>query len=117
MKAPIIKEYGAQVEILDVPRPELLADSLLIEVHASSVNPADGIVQAVYLKKMMPITFPFTMGFDVSGVVLEVGEQVSKFKIGDDVFSRSNGMQAVTIAEFAVIKEEELALKPSNINH
>jgi 2-desacetyl-2-hydroxyethyl bacteriochlorophyllide A dehydrogenase len=117
MKAAVIKEYGAQVEILEVPRPQLLADSVLIEVHASSVNPVDGIVQAGYLKEMMPITFPFTMGFDVSGVVLEVGEQVSKFKIGDEVFSRPNGMQAGTIAEFAVIKEEELALKPSNISH
>ena len=117
MKAAVIKEYGAQVEILEIPRPQLLADSVLIEVHASSVNPVDGIVQAGYLKEMMPITFPFTMGFDVSGVVLEVGEQVSKFKIGDEVFSRPNGMQAGTIAEFAVIKEEELALKPSNISH
>ena len=117
MKAAVIKEYGAQVEILEVPRPQLLADSVLIEVHASSVNPVDGIVQAGYLKEMMPITFPFTMGFDVSGVVLEVGEQVSKFKIGDEVFSRPNGMQAGTIAEFSVIKEEELALKPSNISH
>ena len=117
MKAAVIKDYGAQVEILEVPRPQLLADSVLIEVHASSVNPVDGIVQAGYLKEMMPITFPFTMGFDVSGVVLEVGEQVSKFKIGDEVFSRPNGMQAGTIAEFSVIKEEELALKPSNISH
>jgi len=117
MKAAVIKEYGAQVEIIDVPRPELLADSVLIEVHASSVNPVDGIVQAGYLKEMMPITFPFTMGFDVSGVVLEVGDQVSKLKIGDEVFSRPNGIQAGTFAEFAVIKEEELALKPLNISH
>ena len=48
MKAAVIKEYGAQVEILDVPRSKLLADSVLIEVHASSVNPVDGIVQAGY---------------------------------------------------------------------
>jgi 2-desacetyl-2-hydroxyethyl bacteriochlorophyllide A dehydrogenase len=117
MKAAIIKEYGAPIEISDVPQPALLADSVLIEVHAASVNPVDGIVQAGYLKEMMPITFPFTMGFDVSGIVVEVGDQVSKFKKGDEVFSRPNGMQAGTIAEYAVIKEEELAFKPSNIGH
>ena len=117
MKAAVIREYGAAIEISDVPQPSLLADSVLIEVHAASVNPVDGIVQAGYLKEMMPITFPFTMGFDVSGVVVEVGDQVSKFKIGDEVFSRPNGMQAGTIAEYAVIKEEELAIKPSNISH
>jgi len=117
MKAAVIREYGAAIEISDVSQPALLADSVLIEVHAASVNPVDGIVQAGYLKEMMPITFPFTMGFDVSGVVVEVGDQVSKFKIGDEVFSRPNGMQAGTIAEYAVIKEEELAIKPSNISH
>jgi NADPH:quinone reductase-like Zn-dependent oxidoreductase len=117
MKAAIIKEYGAPIEISDAPQPALLADSVLIEVHAASVNPVDGIVQAGYLKEMMPITFPFTMGFDVSGIVVEVGDQVSKFKKGDEVFSRPNGMQAGTIAEYAVIKEEELAFKPSNIGH
>jgi len=117
MKAAVIREYGAAIEISDVPQPALLADSVLIEVHAASVNPVDGIVQAGYLKEMMPITFPFTMGFDVSGIVVEVGDQVSKFKKGDEVFSRPNGMQAGTIAEYAVIKEEELAIKPSNISH
>ena len=117
MKAAVIREYGAAIEISDVPQPALLADSVLIEVHAASVNPVDGIVQAGYLKEMMPINFPFTMGFDVSGVVVEVGDQVRKFKIGDEVFSRPNGMQAGTIAEYAVIKEEELAIKPSNISH
>ena len=117
MKAAIIKEYEAEIEIADIPQPALLADSVLIEVHAASVNPVDSFVQAGYLKEMMPITFPFTMGFDVSGVVVEVGEQVSKFKKGDEVFSRPNGMQAGTIAEYAVIKAEELAIKPSNISH
>ncbi len=117
MKAAIIKGYEAPIEIADIPQPALLADSVLIEVHAASVNPVDGFVQAGYLKEMMPITFPFTMGFDVSGVVVEVGEQVSKFKKGDEVFSRPNGMQAGTIAEYAMIKAEELAIKPSNISH
>ena len=117
MKAVIIKEYGAPIEIADVPKPALLADSVLIEVHAASVNPVDSFVQAGYLKEMMPITFPFTMGFDVSGVIVEVGEQVSQFKKGDEVFSRPNGMQAGTIAEYAMIKAEELAIKPANITH
>ncbi len=117
MKAAVIREYGAQVEIANVPQPELLVDSVLIEVHAASVNPVDNIVRAGYMKEMMPILFPFTMGFDVSGVVLEVGDQVTKFKKGEEVFSRPNSMQAGTIAEYTVVKAEELALKPSNISH
>ena len=117
MKAAVIKEYGVQVEIADVPQPELLADSVLIEVHAASVNPVDNIIRAGYMKDMMPISFPFIMGFDVSGIVLEVGDQVTTFKKGDEVFSRPNSMQAGTIAEYSLVKEQELALKPANITH
>lgn len=117
MKAAIIREYGAHVEIADVNKPELLADSILIEVHAASVNPIDNIVRAGYLKDMIPISFPYIMGYDVSGVVLKVGDKVSKFNKGDKVYSRPNQMQAGSIAEYIVIKEEELALKPANISH
>lgn len=117
MKAAIINQYGTPVEITEVHPPNLLADSVLIEVHAASINPIDNLVRAGYMKDMMPIPFPYIMGYDVSGVVLEVGDQVTKFKKGDDVFSRPNSMQAGTIAEYTMVKEEELALKPANITH
>jgi NADPH:quinone reductase-like Zn-dependent oxidoreductase len=117
MKAAIIREYGTQVEIAEVSRPELLADGVLIEVHAASINPIDNIVRAGYMKDMMPITFPYTLGYDVSGVVLEVGDGVSNFKKGDAVYARLGQMQEGTIAEFVAVKEEDLALKPLNISH
>lgn len=117
MKAAIIKDYGRQVEISEVPVPELLEDSVMIEVHAASINPIDNIVKAGYMKDMMPITFPYIMGYDVSGVVVEVGAKVSKFKIGDEVYSRPNQMSAGSIAEYNVVKEDELALKPSKLSH
>lgn len=117
MKAAVIEAYGQQIEVKEAPKPEVLADSVLIEVHASSVNPVDGMVAAGYLKEMYSLPFPHIMGHDVSGVVVEVGENVTKYKVGDEVFSRPNGTQARTIAEFCVVKEDELALKPKNINH
>lgn len=117
MKAAIIAQYQARVEITEIPQPTLLADSVFIEVHAASVNPIDNIIRAGYMKEMIPIPFPFTMGFDVSGVVIEVGDQVTNFKKGDAVFSRPDTFQAGTIAEYAVIKEAEIALKPTNISH
>jgi len=117
MKAAIIKDYGNQVEISDVPVPELTEDSVMIEVHAASINPIDNIVKAGYMKDMMPISFPYIMGYDVSGVVTEVGAKVSKFKIGDEVYSRPNQMNAGSISEYNVVKEDELAFKPSKLNH
>lgn len=117
MKAALIQDYGTAIELKDVDRPTLRPDSVLIAVHASSVNPVDSIIQAGYLKEMLPISFPYIMGLDVSGTIVEVGAQVTKFKTGDEVFSRPSPLQAGTIAEFTVVKEDELALKPANISH
>ncbi|MBF9015977.1 MULTISPECIES: NADP-dependent oxidoreductase [unclassified Oceanispirochaeta] len=117
MKAAIIREYGQEVEITDIPKPELLADAVLVEVHSASINPVDNIIRAGYMKEYIPIKFPFIMGFDVSGVVVEVGSDVSNFKKGDEVYARPSGQLGGTIAEYAVINEKELALKPVNISH
>jgi len=117
MKAAIIREYGINVEIANIPEPELLADSVLIEVHGASINPIDNIIRAGYMKEFIPISFPYTMGFDVSGVVVKVGANVSKFKKGDEVYSRPTTMQAGTIAEYTIVKEDEMTIKPANISH
>lgn len=117
MKAASIKEYGGGIEVSDMPQPELLADSVLIEVHAASVNPLDNVIRAGYMQQFLPITFPYILGSDLSGTIIGIGKEVTKFKNGDEVFSRPNSMQAGTIAEFAVIKESELTLKPAKITH
>ena len=117
MKAAIIKDYERQVEISEVEVPELSEDSVMIEVHAASINPIDNIVRAGYMKDLIKISFPYVMGYDVSGVVTEVGAKVSKFKIGDEVYSRPNQMDSGSISEYNVVKEDELALKPSRLTH
>lgn len=117
MKAAVINEYEGDVTITDVPAPEIAADSVLIAVHAASVNPIDNILRAGYLKDMIPLKFPHVMGYDVSGVVTEVGADVTKFKVGDAVFARANQDDAGALAEVARVKESELALKPANITH
>jgi len=116
MKAAIINDYGQEVQIEEVSKPELAEDSVMIEVHAASVNPIDNIVRAGYMKDMMPITFPYIMGYDVSGVVTEVGNKVTKFKKGDEVYARPNQEDAGSLSEYNVVKEDELALKPEKLN-
>lgn len=117
MKAAIINDYGAQVTVADIAKPALLDDSVMIEVRAASVNPVDNLIRAGYLRSMMPIKFPYTMGNDVSGVVTEIGKGVTRFAVGDAVFARPNGMQSGTIAEFVMVKEQDLAKKPANLSH
>ncbi len=117
MKAATIQNYGDAIEFTDIAKPTLTDDSVIIEVHAASLNPIDNILRMGYLKEMLPLTFPHVMGYDVSGVVVEVGEQVKKVKVGDAVYARPNQEDAGAMAEFARLKESELAILPDNLSH
>ncbi len=117
MRAAIITQYGNTAEVADVDVPTLPADSVMIEVHASSINPIDWIIMAGYVQEMLPYEMPWVIGYDVSGVVTEVGPDVTSFSVGDEVFGRAGGMQAGTMAEYAAIKASELAVKPDDISH
>lgn len=117
MKAAVFHEYGGPVEIAEVARPKLQDSNVLVEVHAASLNPIDNILRAGFLRQMLELTFPHVKGYDVSGTVVEIGNNVKNVKIGDKVFARPNQMDAGSIAEFARIQEDELAIKPSNLTH
>lgn len=101
----------------DIATPQLLDDSVMIEVHAASVNPIDNLIRAGYLKAVLPFKMPFVVGNDVSGVVTQVGKDVTAFKVGDAVFARPQSMQSGTFAEFVVVKEADIAKKPANVTH
>lgn len=117
MKAALISNYNGNVDIGEVEQPAVDADSVLVAVHAASVNPIDNIVRAGHMKDVIPIRFPHIMGYDLSGVVKSVGDQVTGFKPGDAVFARPNQQDAGSLAQFALVKQSELAPKPENISH
>lgn len=117
MKAVQVVEYGKPLEIVELDEPAVLADSLVIAVHAASVNPIDSLIRNGAMAAMLPYELPWTVGYDLSGVVVEVGADVSQFAVAEEVFGRADGMQAGTFAEFAVIKAGDLAVKPANISH
>ena len=117
MKAVAYQDYNANIEIIEVAKPEIQDRSVLVEVHAASINPIDNILHAGYLQQMLELNFPHIMGYDVSGIVVEVGKDVLGFKVGDEVFARPNQEDAGSIAEFARVHENELAIKPKNMSH
>ena len=117
MKAAILSAYGNDLEVVDVERPDLPDDSVMVEVHAAAINPIDWIVMAGYVQEMLPYELPWIVGYDVSGVVVEVGPDSQGFSVGDEVFARADGMQAGTMAEYAALKASDLAIKPANISH
>ena len=117
MKAAVFHEYDGPVEIAEIARPKLQDSSVLVEVYAASLNPIDNILRAGFLRQMLELTFPHVKGYDVSGRVVEIGKNVKNVKIGDEVFAGPNQMDAGSIAEFARIQGDDLAIKPSNLTH
>jgi NADPH:quinone reductase-like Zn-dependent oxidoreductase len=62
-------------------------DDVLIKVHAASINPID-VKKAAGLTRMMEsATFPYKIGYDMSGTVEQVGDGVKDIKVGDEVFT------------------------------
>jgi NADPH:quinone reductase-like Zn-dependent oxidoreductase len=119
MKAVRIHEYGGP-EVLkyeDAPRPQPAAGEVLIRVHAAGVNPVDRGVRSGFLKERLKYTLPMIPGWDVSGVVEAVGPGVSRLKVGDAVYSRPDISRDGSYAEYMVVKESEVALKPKSIDH
>jgi NADPH:quinone reductase-like Zn-dependent oxidoreductase len=117
MKAATIKDYSAPIEVTEIERPALHEDSVVIAVHAASINPIDDILRSGEMKDRMPLTFPHVMGYDVSGVVVELGRKVAHLKVGDAVFCRPNQDDAGALAEYARLKAGELAIKPQTLSH
>src|SRR4029077_6175699 len=118
MKAIRIHSYGgpevlAQVEM---QRPAPGANEVLIKVHAASVNPFDWKARVGYVKEFFPLTFPATLGSDVSGTVEEVGPGAARFKRGDEVYA-SLGLEGGGYAEYARGEEEIVAEKPGTLDY
>ncbi|MDX8384366.1 MAG: alcohol dehydrogenase catalytic domain-containing protein, partial [Ghiorsea sp.] len=90
MKAVRIHAYGNRdvLHFEDAPMPEIDNNEILVRVIATSVNPVDWKIREGYLKDMIPYPMPVTLGWDVSGIVTEVGADVTRFKVGDAVYSR-----------------------------
>jgi NADPH:quinone reductase-like Zn-dependent oxidoreductase len=119
MKAIRIHNYGGP-EVLqyeDAPRPQPQAGEVLIRVHAAGVNPIDWKVREGHMKDFWPHKFPLILGWDLSGVVEELGRGVSRFKIGDEVSSIPDPTRNGAYADYIVVREPELALKPNSLHH
>src|SRR5438046_6743993 len=117
MKAALIDRYGSNdaVRVADIDIPTLGATDLLVRVHAASVNPVDIKTRDGKLKTLLKYRFPLVLGNDLSGVVSDVGSQVTRFKKGDAVYARVDRNRIGTFAEFAAVRDGAAALKPTNL--
>ena len=117
MKAFFIDRYGKQNGMIgEVPDPVVGVHDVLVQVHATSVNPLDSKIRTGEFKLILPYTFPLVLGNDLAGVVVSTGSAVKRFKPGDEVYARPPEARIGTFAELIAVDENALALKPSNLN-
>src|SRR5437867_6372378 len=85
-----VYRYGGpeQLKLEQKPCPEPQAGEVLLRVHAAGVNPLDWKIRQGLMKEVMPMTFPYTPGIEVAGVVEDVGPGVTAFEIGQAVFGQ-----------------------------
>src|SRR4029077_17457091 len=123
MKAVLCEQYGGPevLTIDDVPTPRVGPNGVLVQLHATSVNPVDWKLRRGLLAPVRPVRFPVIWGRDLSGVVTEVGPAVTLFKPGDEVYGFKEGYVAKTFrgtyAELVVVPEKSLARKPQKLSH
>ncbi|CAN7535289.1 NADP-dependent oxidoreductase [Rhizobium rhizogenes] len=117
MKAFLIDRYakGAALRLGEVPEPQLLDNDVLIQIHATSVNPLDAKIRDGEFKLILPYSLPLILGNDAAGVVVRVGPKVRGFKPGDEVYARPAKDRIGTFAEFISMNEADVAMKPKNL--
>ena len=117
MKAAIINKFGGPevFKISDIEMPIVNPDQLVIKVKAVGLNPIDWKQRKGNHKLILGSPFPIVLGYDVCGEVVEMGDDIQKFKKGDIVFGSLDNKYGGALAEFAVGSENCFSLKPENI--
>ncbi|PNE40604.1 NADP-dependent oxidoreductase [Streptomyces noursei] len=120
MRAVVQDGFGGPevLRIQQVPRPAPLPTEVLVRVHAAGINPVDWKTRGGAGMAGLLGEPPFTLGWDVSGVVEEVGFGVTTLKAGDEVY----GMPwfprvANAYAEYVTAPARQFARKPATLDH
>lgn len=118
MRALVIKRFGGPevFEPVEVERPPVLPGHVLIRVAATSVNPIDLKIRSGLVPHLAP-PFPAILHGDVSGIVEEVGEGVTQFQVGDEVFGCAGFNQnGGALADYLLADASVIAHKPKTLS-
>jgi NADPH:quinone reductase-like Zn-dependent oxidoreductase len=114
MRAIQYRSYGGpeKLELVDLPKPAPKAGELLLRVHCASVNPVDWKLASGKTRPVLWVNPPAVPGFDLAGVVEELGAGVSTFAKGDRVHARVTLRAGGGCADYAVVPVADAAKIP-----
>ncbi len=123
MKSAQITRYGNTSEVIKINQtnaPNLSTGKVLVKVQVAGINPIDWKIREGYMQQMIHLQFPSALGMDFSGIIKQVGEEISSdFKEGDEVYGQagipSGGSGA--FAEQALASVTSIAHKPKTLDH
>lgn len=119
MKALQLTSYGdiaKSVEIREIEKPKVGEEQVLIEIHAASINPIDYKIIEGAMKNIQELNFPAPIGFDLAGTVIDKGDKVTDFNLGDEVYSRVPTDAPGTFAEMIAVDHKAVCQKPSSLS-
>lgn len=116
MKAIQYNDYGNSdvLKQVEVPVPSVKnGNDVLVQVKAVGVNPIDIKIRMGFMKAVRPVEMPFVPGGEAAGIIVAIGDDVSAFKVGDEVIAltRTNGY-----AEYVTAHENSVLLKPQGLS-
>jgi len=119
MKAAVLDQFGSVdvMQVRDIPVPTIGEGQILVEVHATNINPIDWKMREGQMAARYGSEFPMILGWDCSGVVTEVADDVEAFVVGDEVFARSDVSTGRCYAEYAALNVRTVVKKPSTLSH
>ena len=116
MQAALLDSQGAAFRIVSVARPAPQPGQVLVRIAASAVNPLDIKIragQAAHARQPLPAI----LGIDLAGSIEAVGDGVTEFRPGDEVYGMTGGVGGLqgSLAQYAAVDADLLAPKPSNL--
>jgi NADPH:quinone reductase-like Zn-dependent oxidoreductase len=109
-------DYG-DVDVLDVrevERPVPGSGQVLVRVKAAGINPGEASIREGLLHERWPSTFPSGEGSDLAGVVEEVGPEVDRVAVGDEVIGWTD--ERASHAELVLVSVEHLVARPAGVS-
>jgi len=118
MKAAQLLKYDkhAQLEINNLPIPDISTNEVLVKVKVAAVNPLENLITTGSVKLIQNYRLPAIMGNELTGVIEKIGSNVTDFKVGDKIYTRLPLNKIGAFAEYVAVDHQAIAILPNNLD-